>query len=534
MHQGKCAKVAAAAAVISLLTAGCAGSNAPASNGIITAAWAGPQNPFTPGDTVDASGTKVVDSILTGLLTYDPQTSAPVHEDAASITTTDQQHFTIRLKSGWKFSDGTPVTAASYVDAWNYSALVTNQQLNSSYFQYIQGYAAVAPASGKPSATTMSGLKVINSTTFTVALTQKFSTWPETLGDIVYDPLPASFFKDPAGWEKHPVGDGPYEIASYLLNQQLDLVPYPGYRGQQKPQNDGVDLKVYTSATAAYADLQSGYLDVDDTLPLTDLADAAKDLHGRVINTPSGTLSHLDFPMYDKKWSTAQAAEIRQGISMAIDRPLIAREIFHGTVTPASDWTSPSVSGYKPGLCGVYCTYDPARARQLIKAAGGLPGGSMTISYNADASNQPWVDAVCNSINRVLDDFTACEGKPIPTFAEFRNQITGHELTSAFRSSWQMDYPLTQDFLQPLYFSSGSANDPGYDSPAFDALINRANAEPDSAAADRLYQQAEQQLIVDMPSIPLWYQNSVAGYSSSVSHVEMDGFRTPVYYAIRK
>lgn len=534
MYQGNHAKVAVGTAAISLFIAGCGGSAAPQSSGIVTAVWGAPQHPVTPGDTVDANGGKVVGSILTGLLTYDPKTASPVYEDAESITTTDEQHFTIKLKPDWKFSDGTPVTAASYVDAWNYAALVTNRQFNGSYFQYVQGYAAVAPHSGAPTASTMSGLKIVDSTTFTVALTQKFSTWPQTLGDFVYDPLPASFFKNPAAWAKHPIGDGPYEVSSYVPNQRMSLVPYPGYQGQQKPENTGIDLKVYTSTTAAYADLLSGRLDIDDTLPLPELRNAPGDLHGRIVNTPSGSLSRLGFPLYAKGWSGAQAAEMRQGISMAINRPLIADKILNGTVTAANDWLAPGVSGYDPGLCGVYCTYDPARARQLITAAGGLPGGSITISYNADGGNAPWVDAVCNSINNALGDHKACVGKPVPTFAGFRNQISDKEMAGAFRTSWEMDYPLAQDFLQPSFTTKGTANDPGYSNPVFDSLIDQANAASGIAAANRLYRQAEQQLVRDMPAIPLWYENSVAGYSSGVSHVAMDVFREPVYYAIHR
>ncbi|MFC1416117.1 peptide ABC transporter substrate-binding protein [Streptacidiphilus cavernicola] len=527
-------KAVVGAVVLLLGCTACGGTAGARSGGVVTAVWGAPQEPFTPGDSIDSNGVKVVESILTGLISYDPKTSAPVKENAASISSTDQQHFTVTLEPGWTFSDGSPVTASSYVDAWNYAALSTHKQLNASYFQYIQGYHAVQPSSGAPTADTLSGLRVVNDTTFTVALSQKFSTWPETLGAAAYAPLPAAFFKDPAAWEKHPVGDGPYRIASYVVNQQVDLVPYTGYRGTQKPQNDGIDLKVYTDPASAYADLQAGRLDIDDTLPLTELGNAAGDLDGRLVNTPSGSLSHLAFPMYAKGWGGKRGAEVRQGISMAINRPLIVSKIFHGTVTPATDWTSPSVSGYRAGLCGAYCRYDPAAAKQLIAAAGGIPGGSFTITYNADAGNQPWVDAVCNSINNALGDDRACVGRPVATFADFRNQVGNRQMTGPFRSSWEMEYPLTQDFLQPLFATGGAGNDPDYRNPAFDALMGQADAAPDSASADRLYQQAEGLLAADMPSIPLWYQNSVAGYSAAVSDVRMDGFRTPVYYAVRK
>ena len=530
-------KLAMSALAGSMAVTSCVSGAQVDTSGVVTAAWGAPQNPLLPGDTNEENGSKVIGSILTGLYSYDPRTAAPVPENAESVTSTDQQHFTVRIKPDWTFSDGTPVTASSYVDAWNYTALATHRQLNSSYFQYIQGYRQVAPTTGAPTAATLSGLKVVDATTFTVALTQKFAAWPSTLGFGAFAPLPPSFFKDPAAWAAHPVGDGPYRISSYLPGEEVDLVPDPGYRGTQKPQNKGVDLKVYTDPDSAYADLLSGSLDIDDMLPLTRLATARKDLGDRLEVTPAGSLSHLEFPLYDPAWSGARGAELRQGLSMAIDRPLVAAKIMDGTVVPATDWTSPvlgAAGGYRAGLCGVYCSYDPARAKQLVAAAGGLPGGSITISYNADGGNGPWVDAVCHSIDNALGDDRACVGRPVPTFAQLRTAISGRRMTSAFRSSMSMDYPLLQDFLQPLFSTGGAANDPGYSNPAFDSLVDRANAAPDRATANGLFQQAEQQLVADMPAIPLWYQDSVVGHSAAVSDVLMDGFRTPVYYAVRK
>ena len=69
-----------------------------------------------------------------------------------SITTGDSQNFTIKLKSGWTFSNGEKVTADSFINAWNYAALVTNKQINAPFFAYIDGYDKVHPASGSPAA----------------------------------------------------------------------------------------------------------------------------------------------------------------------------------------------------------------------------------------------------------------------------------------------------------------------------------------------------------------------------------------------
>src|SRR5690606_32110691 len=96
---------------------------------------------------------------------------------AKSIETDDQRTFTITIEKGWTFHDGTPVTARSYVDAWNYGAHLENAQVGSYFFQFIEGYEDVHPEGedAEPSSDTMSGLKVVDDHTFTVTLTEPFS-----------------------------------------------------------------------------------------------------------------------------------------------------------------------------------------------------------------------------------------------------------------------------------------------------------------------------------------------------------------------
>ena len=222
---------------------------------------------------------------------------------------------------------------------------------------------------------------------------------------------------------------------------------------------------------------------------------------------------------------------------LAIDREQITDTLFHGTRTPATDWTSPVLGkdgGYRAGLCGEFCEYDPDDAKKLIREGGGLPGGKVTITYNADTgSHRAWVDAVCNSINNALDDERACVAEPVGTFADYRNRITGREMSGPFRAGWQMDYPLIQNFLQPLYYTGASSNDGKWSDERFDDLVDRANRETDPAKAVGLFQQAEEVVRDDMAAIPLWYQNGSAGWSERLSDVRLNPFSVPVYDQIK-
>ncbi|MBK3633423.1 peptide ABC transporter substrate-binding protein [Streptomyces asoensis] len=536
------AKWAACAAAAALAATACGGGGSGGGSGdggaVLSSSWGDPQNPLEPANTNEVQGGKVLDMIFRSLKKYNPETGAAEDMLAEKIETTDSQNFTITVKDGWTFSNGEKVTAKSFVDAWNYGANLKNNQKNAYFFEYIDGYPAVHPADGSsPSAGALAGLKVVNDKTFTVKLRQKFSTFPDTLGYPAYAPLPQAFFSDHAGWLKKPIGNGPYTIDSYTKGSQMALKKWDGYPGDDKAQNGGVTLKVYTDNNTAYTDLLAGNLDLVDDVPAAQLKNVKNDLGDRYLNTPAGIIQTLAFPFYDKKWNTTGSDKVRTGLSRAIDRKQITETIFQKTRTPATDWTSPVLGeegGFKEGLCGDACDYDPAAAKQLIKEGGGLPGGQVKITYNADTgSHKQWVDAVCNSINNALGNDKACVGNPVGTFADFRTQIGDRKMSGPFRAGWQMDYPLIQNFLQPLYYTNASSNDGKWSNKQFDSLVDQANAETDTAKAVQLFQQAEEVVRDNMAAIPLWYQNGSAGYSERLSNVKLNPFSVPVYNEIK-
>jgi oligopeptide transport system substrate-binding protein len=460
-------------AAVGLGAAGCGGGDGAA--GVVRASWGDPQNQLEPANTNEVQGGKVLGMIFRGLKRYDPRSGAAEYMLAEKIDSTDQQTFTVTLKDGWTFSNGEKVTSKSFVDAWNYAALLDNKQKNAPFFESIEGYDKVHPAGGSPSAKTLSGLTVKDEKTFTVRLRTKFSTWPDTLGYSAYSPLPRAFFDDHAGWLKKPVGNGPYVIDSYVKGSSMRLTRWNGYPGEDKARNSGVELRVYTDNNTAYTDLQAGNLDLVDDIPAAQLKNVKRDLGDRYINQPAGILQTLEFPMYDA-----------------------------------------------------------AAAKKLIEDGGGLPGGRVTLTSNVDSgSHRVWMDAVCNSINNALGKDKACTVNPVGTFADFRNQISAQRMTGPFRSGWQMDYPLIQNFLQPLYYSDASSNYGKFSDPRFDKLVDEANAESSQDKANAKFQDAEKILAVQMPAIPLWYQNGSAGYGESLSDVTLNPFSVPVYEQIK-
>ncbi|HEU4547588.1 MAG TPA: ABC transporter substrate-binding protein, partial [Microlunatus sp.] len=99
-----------------------------------------PENPLVPGATSETCGGNVIDAFTAKLVHYNTETAAPEMDIAESIETSDNQNFTVKLKAGYKFQDGTDVKAKNFVDAWNWAAYSPNGAQNGSFFSDIKGF----------------------------------------------------------------------------------------------------------------------------------------------------------------------------------------------------------------------------------------------------------------------------------------------------------------------------------------------------------------------------------------------------------
>ncbi|GLZ39837.1 ABC transporter substrate-binding protein [Actinokineospora sp. NBRC 105648] len=512
-------------------TGGTTGSgDAGKTDGALSAFTTEPENPLIPGNTNEAGGSKVVRALFTGLTRYDPVTGESKNAMAEKIDTTDSKVFKIKIKSGWKFHDGTEVKAKNFVDAWNFTALSTNGQQNASFFEQVQGYSDVHttdPDGAKgpqkapdPTAKEMSGLKVVDDYNFEVTLAAPFSVFPLKLGYNPFFPLPDSFFSDQKGFESKPIGNGPFKFVSRKPNAEIVLTRNDDYKGDDGPKFKGLTYKVYESLESAYTAVVSGELDFLETVPPSGIAGGKykQDLEGRNGSTPYMGNQTLSFPLYDP---TYQNADLRKALSLAINRQEIVDKIFDGTRIPADGWVNPAVPGYAPGQCGELCTYNPTKAKEYLTKSGFT--GAVKLTTNADGGHKDWMTATCNSIKNALA--IECSYEPIPTFAETRQQINARAMKGLFRSGWIADYPSIENFLNQIYRTNASSNDATYSSTKLDELLAKADSAPSVADANKLYQEAERVLAEDMPVIPLWNQTSQYGWSDKLDNVRLSSLR---------
>lgn len=530
MRGAKSAKWVAGAAIIALAATACGGNDDDSAksggsakgavdpNGIFSVEVGEPQNPLQPANTMESNGSIVTDAIFSQLVDYDP-TGKLEMVNAESVDTTDSKLWTVKLKAGWKFHDGTPVTAESYVKAWNWAANITNAQTNASWFSDIKGYADVHPDGdgAKPKADAMSGLKVVDDTTFTIELNSALPYFSYKLGYTVFSPLPESFYADPKAAGEKPVGNGAYKFVSWDHKKQIKVVRNDDYKGPDKAKNGGVIFKNYTTLETAYEDLKSGNVDVLRQLAPKDLPVYKADLGDRAVDQAYSAIQTLGVAFYSPTFKGVDPKVI-QGLSMAIDRNTITKTVLQGTREPATGWVAKGVLGYQDNVAGDVTTYNPTKAKALIKEGGGVPGNKVFIQFNADGGHKEWVEAVCNSIKQATG--VECVGDSKTDFQADLNARDAKEVKSFYRSGWVLDYPVNANFISDLFKTGAAGNQGGFSNPALDKEIKAADSAASLDESVKAYQQIEKELVNYMPTIPLWYYKVNAGYSENVQNVQ--------------
>ncbi len=504
-----------------------ASSAAAKAGGSIIVRGCTPQNPLIGSMTGEVCGGNVIDWTSAKLVHYNANTAQPEMDIAESIKTDDSQTFTVTLKKGYKFSDGTEVKAKNFVEAWNIAAYGPNGHEGGYFFEAIDGFADTQctddKCTAKPKAEKLSGLVVKDDYTFTIKTAEPTSNLPVRLGYSAFVPQPDKYLANPKdeAFGKMPVAAGPYKITSNTATE-IVMEKNKDYSGTFKGQVDKVTYRIYNDPAAAWTDVVANNIDFTDVIPSDQLPnDAWKKVVGadRSAVRESGVIQTLTFSPTDEQLKGNVA--LRKAISQAIDRATITKVIYNNTRTPATGLVSPVVDGYKADQCGDLCKYDKAKAKAAYDAAGGYKG-TFQLWVNQDGGHKPWADAVCNGLKNDLG--LDCVVQITPKFADLLNKAKAGEVKGSHRSGWQMDYPSIENFLAPLYSKGAGSNYSKYDNPAFEKKLKDAAAAKDLATANKLYQEAELMVINDMPVTPLWYNTTPAAWSNKVTNVKVNAF----------
>ena len=178
--------------------------------------------------------------------------------------------------------------------------------------------------------------------------------------------LPKDYFEKVGaeGFEKKPIGTGPYMVDAYQGNAFLRLKANPKYWGG-KPAFETVVFKFVTDATSRVAELESGSSDLTLEIPYEEF-DRLKAKPGLVgIATPISDIGMI-FINSDGKLDK----NVRLAAHHAIDKQSIVKRLLRGYGVPIDTLEAPEYEAYDPTI---KVPYNPDQASKLLAAAGFSP-----------------------------------------------------------------------------------------------------------------------------------------------------------------
>ncbi|MGM7670520.1 peptide ABC transporter substrate-binding protein [Microbacterium sp. A93] len=421
---------------------------------------------------------------------------------AESVESNDAKTWTITLRDGWTFHDGTPVTAQNYVDTWNFAAYGPNAWVNGAQLANVVGYAEMNPGEGEPTATELAGLTIVDDQTFTVELGAPDRQYPLqlTIGQTGLYPLPAGALEDLEAWEESPIGNGPFRLVDgWSATEPIDAVTYEDFAGDE-PTIDAVTFVPYLDTATAYTDTLAGEIDIV-AIAASQVEQARTEFGDHVYELDAPGVDFLGFDLGSGAFSDVH---VRQAISMAIDREAINDAVFGGSQVPATSLTAPSMPGNPDGVCGEYCEFDPEAAKVLLEEAGGIDG-ELKVHFIANWGQEDLFEAIANQLRQNLGIESAI-ASPSADFAAFVDMVGQGATDGPFRARWGALYPSQQNTLTAVFTATGEGNfgAGGYSNPEVDALLQAANAAATVEESNAGYTAVQERILEDFPTVPLF------------------------------
>lgn len=477
-------------------------------------AWTGSEDPrisvgaaapatLIPGDVRDPTGRMIAGAVWTGLVAYDPVSGAAVDAAAESIDSDDRRVWTIRIKPGGRFHDGSPVTADSFAGAW--TAVLREGWHGARLFTDV---ARVKGADRAAETGRVEGLRVTGDRTLRVTLDRPLSGFPSLLGDPAFLPLPDGVLRsrDWRSYERLPIGNGPYRVRAHSA-REIELV-----RPGSGPKDRAVVVKTMPDPARQYAAAQAGDLDVATQVPAARHGSMDADFRTRHLVVPGRAMTYLAVPLWDERFASPT---LRQALSMAIDRSAVTDGVLGQQASPADSLIPPGiVPGRRQGQCRL-CVHDAAAAAAALADAGGLTG-PVTLWYDDGAGDEAWINAVAEQLRTALK--LDVRLKPVPA-ADYRKALADKKVDGPFVLHSAADYPSPVAALAPLLDAPT-----GYREhfPADQlARADQAVTLEDVVIPARL---AESALLRDLPVIPLWSPHGHLVWSERVQGVSADAF----------
>jgi peptide/nickel transport system substrate-binding protein len=478
--RGIVATTAVAALTISVAACGSGSSATSSTPGVLTIGMTAGDIPNL--DTVLSSdqgyeGYRFVgNQLYDGLTKYDLKQGTEIPKIVPGLATSwsssaDASVWTFHLRSGVTFTDGTPFNA----DAVIYNL---DRYMNKKAPQFYAAASATAALS-------LGGIKTykkIDASTIEIDTNGPYSHLAEDLV-FVYMASPTALKKyGNTGFANHPVGTGPFVFMSETRGQQVVFTANAKY-WDGAPKVSELVLKPIPDPSARQAALQAGEVNWIEAPSPDDIA-ALKKANYQIL---TNSYDHVWPWILNLSKKPLNDVRVRQAMNYAIDRQTMATSLLQGTADPAYQIAPRASLAYRASN-NVY-SYDPAKAKQLLTAAGYPNGFSMTLSYPTSGSG----NMEPGPMNQELQSDLAKVGikvqlKPIE-WATMLTDFSGGKIPDN-ADAINISLTFIQETFWTLAFSSQSPLNVGhYKNPAVDALIAQSLKQADPIKRAALYSQ---------------------------------------------
>lgn len=506
--------VALLSLVAVLVIAACGGSDDDGGNGGSGSAAAdqtlkwglGAEYQLDPGLATDTTSAKLVLNIFDPLVKLDDKLNAV--PSMAESWDVNGPKVTYHLKSGSKWTDGTPVTAHDYEYSWKRAL---SPELASDYAYQLFGIkGATEYNSCEKNCDALKDAVAVKATddqTLEVTLTSPQPWFIQQSAHSVFLPVPQKTVeKYGAKWTRpeNIVTNGPFKVESSQPSASITLVKDPDWRDADTVKLERVEGKIIVDGTTAVQSFEAGEVDVlDEQLPPAETP-RLKDTPEYQLYPGLGT-SYYGFNVKDNITDVNQ----RRAMSLAVDRQSIIDNITQANEKPADAFTPDGMPGRSdivdPGSPWTPASGDLEKAKEYMAKATNAKK-NITIYSNesppnkevAEALQSMWKQIGINSTIKILEwqQYLEFLGPPPPKSVDI------------YRLGWVGDFVDDINFLELWTCDSGN-NNTGFCDKGYDALVAKAKKTPDNTARYQIYKQLEQRLTGQngaLPFIPLWYQ----------------------------
>ncbi len=461
----------------------------------------------------DANSAIAVGMIYTGLVKTDKDLNV-VPDQATWQISSDNKVYTFTLNPAVTFSDGTPVTAHSYIYTWTRALL---PQVDSEIAPTLEAPIVGASDVTSGKATILRGLKAIDDHTLQITLTQPSDYFLKALTNPLFFPLNQKVIEQ-YGQKKwiqyvanNGAGTGPFQLKEWDHNIKMVFTPNPHYYGNKTKLKE-VDMIFVNDPATAYTTYRAGQYDFVWGLTPDDQV-AAKGSAG-FTRMP---LLQTDLLFFDNTQPPFNNVKVRQAFAESIDKTSLVHVVFEDSVTPAPTILPPAIPGYQAGYAGL--PFDRQQAKALLQSVypdiTRLP--HITFSYpssQVSAGEAGFLQQMWQNVLNVYVDM-----RPVELNA-YLDEEQKDEIPFGF-TQWTSDFPDPYDWLAVNLLSTASNNSGQWQNATFDQAVMQAE-KLTGAARLAMYGKAEQIAITDVGWLPLDHQTLAAVIPPTVHGITLN------------